>query len=282
MKKINLIFLGGMMLILASCSNKVDFGEQYKKIIYIVNSKETIFYADHQAVETSPGSISIYCSGSLTPDEDILVHCKLDEEALETYNRNEFGDNKDRYFLPIPNDRIHYENTDVTIKKGEEYGCMNFVINTAQLNPERVYVIPVTIEDASGYEIDPEQKTIIYVIRVQNDYAGDYACTYRIIGNQSNSQTKTAMAMTASQILLPIAWNSNDAPFENGHFLIQVESDNRITLLPYIQSTVEALERPDGKQTNYYDPVNKAFYLYYRTKDQWDEWNIVEETLIKM
>lgn len=281
MKNIKLIFTGLMALILASCSNKVDFGEQYKKIIYIVNSKEMIYYAPHQPVEASPGSISIYCSGSTPPSEDITVRCKLDEEALATYNRNEFGDNTDRYFLSLPADRVTYENTDVVIKKGEEYGCMNFLINTADLDPARVYVIPVSIENASGYEIDEEQKTILYVIRVQNAFAGDYACTYRV-NNQSNSQTKTALAMTATQILVPLAWNSNEGDFETDFFLIQIEEDHSLTLLPYIQSEVEALEKPNGKPTNYYDEENKTFYLYYRTKDQWDEWNVVEETLIKM
>lgn len=281
MKVVNILVAGLFLWSLAACSNDVDFGEQYKKVIYLVNSKEKVYYAPHQPEEASPGSISVYCGGSKAPGGDILVKCRLDEEVLATYNQNEFGDKTERYFLLVPSDRITIESTDVVIKKGEEYGCMNFKINTLGLPPDRVYVLPVTIESASGYEIDDKQSTIIYVVRVQNEYAGDYSSTYKVGTASMNSRTKTAMAMTAKQILVPIGANSNEASYETGFFLIQLEEDNSLTLLPYLQTVVEALPKA-GKRTNYYDPETKTFYLYYRMKDQWDDWATVDETLIKM
>lgn len=280
MKKRNVFFIGWMTLLFASCSNHVDFGEQYKKVIYIVNSKEQIYYAVHQPVAASPGSISFYCGGSELPDEDIHIKYELDAEVLAEYNKNEFGDQTERYFLMVPNDRITYHSNDVVIKRGQEFGTLDFVINVAGLNPERIYVIPVSIADTDGYEVNPEQKCIFYVLRVQNKYAGDYTSVYTMDGVK-RTLTKTGMAMTANQILLPVAGNDNTASYADGYYLIQIQEDNSLLLLPYLQLQLEQIN-DETTPTNYYDEENNTFYLKYKIFDQWGDPIVVTESLIGM
>lgn len=281
MKKINLIGLVLLGGILGSCSNKVDFGEQYEKIVYIVNSKEKIYYAPHEAVEDSKGSVSFYCSGTEYPGEDIHIKYKIDSEALETYNKNKFGEKTERYFLEVPQNLIKYETEEVVIRKGEEFGCLNFTVDVTQLSPERIYIIPITLVDASGYEISSAQQLILYVLRIQNEYAGDYSSLYTF-ENKMTTINKTAVAVSVNQILLPLSSNTNDnASYEDGYFRIQVNEDNSLTLLPYMNSEIEAIN-VEGKKTNYYDPETKTFYLDYNVFDQWGDPLPVREVVIKM
>lgn len=279
MKKTHLI---GMILgfwMLAACSNSVDFGEQYDKIVYIVNSKEVIYYAVHQPVKDSKGSISFYCSGTELPQEDIHIRYKIDAKALADYNTNEFGNKTERYFEQIPADLIKFESDEVIIKKGEEYGCLNFTVDVLGLSPEKLYVLPVSIEDADGYEINSDGQLILYSLRISNEYAGKYNSIYMKDG-EKNTIEKTAVALSVNQILLPLAGNTDEASYESGYYRIQVEEDNTVTLWPYLQSEIIA-RTVEGTQTNYYNPDNKTFYLYYNIFDQWGDPIPIQETLIK-
>lgn len=280
MKKINLIIVILTIGLFSSCSNAVDFGEQYEKIIYIVNSKEIIYYAAHLPVEESEGSISFYCSGTELPDEDIHIRYKIDSEALAEYNKNEFGDKTDRYFLQVPEELVKYETDEVVIKKGEEYAPLRFSVNVLGLSPGRLYMIPVSIESADGYSINPDERLILYSLRIQNDYAGNYTSIFQV-GGEKTPVNKTIIPLSVNQILVPLAGRSNDAAYETGYYRIQIEEDNSLTLLPYLQSEIEA-QTIEGVETNYYNPENKTFYLYYNIFDQWGDPISVQETLIKM
>ncbi len=242
MKKINLTITIWSLLFFSSCSNSVDFGEQYEKIVYIVNSKEIIYYAPHEPIEESRGSISFYCSGTKEPDEDIHIRYKIDSEALAEYNKNEFGDKTDRYFV--------------------------------------LYVLPVSIESAGDYEIHAAGRLMLYSLRIQNEYAGDYNSIYEVNGEKTPIEKK-AIALSRNQILLPLAGNDNDASYEDGHYRIQIEEDNTVTFWPYMNSEIE-LRTVSGTKTNYYNPDNRTFYLYYNIFDQWGDPIPIQETLIKM
>lgn len=280
MKKINLTITIWSLLFFSSCSNSVDFGEQYEKIVYIVNSKEIIYYAPHEPIEESQGSISFYCSGTKEPDEDIHIRYKIDSEALAEYNKNEFGDKTDRYFVQVPEHLIRYENNEVVIKKGEEYGCLYFTVNVLELSPEKLYVLPVSIESAGDYEIHAAGRLMLYSLRIQNEYAGDYNSIYEVNGEKTPIEKK-AIALSRNQILLPLAGNDNDASYEDGYYRIQIEEDNTVTFWPYMNSEIE-LRTVSGTKTNYYNPDNRTFYLYYNIFDQWGDPIPIQETLIKM
>lgn len=283
MKRI--IFIGSVICLLyCSCSNRADFDEQYKKILYIVNSKEKLYYAQHEASSQSQGNISIYCTGSKLPNEDVCVSYIVDKEALDAYNKNEYGDQTNLYFQEIPADLITISNQEIVVKKGEEYGCLNFTLNTQKFAPDKVYVLPITISRVpEGYEISEDMHTILYAVNIQNEYAGDYSCSYDKDGVYQGVIRKKVQAMAARQILLPLAGNSNfsitnDLNFNTDYYQITLNEDNSITVSPYLQSVIH----PDPDQNSYYDPQEKIFYIHYFIEDKYGNHIQIDEVLSKI
>ena len=78
------LFLLGIM---GSCSNEVDFGEQYKKTVYIVNSNNLLHVAEHSFETTGDSiSISVYCASTEPITKDLQVRLKVDRGALDSLN----------------------------------------------------------------------------------------------------------------------------------------------------------------------------------------------------
>lgn len=270
MKKIYLLAVLGVTVILTSCSNKVDFGEQYKKIVYIVNSKESLYYSLHDANSASKGNISVYVTGSELPSQDIHVSYKVNPEALNSYNQKEYGDRTDLYFSLIPENLYSFQTSDITIKKGESYGCLEFTINTQALLPNNVYILPITLSSAQGAEVSESLHTILYVIQIQNEYAGDYISSYTIDGVVKGDFNKKVMAISGKKILLPLANKSNSSSnntldYNTDYYQITINDDNSLILEPYLQSVIHQ----DTEQTSYYDPEERIFYIHYNTEDKY-------------
>lgn len=282
MKKIYLLIVLGVITLLTSCSNEVNFGEQYKKVVYIVNSKEPLFYAEHNVTSTSKGKISVYITGSELPGKDIRISYKVDAQALEEYNKKEYDDRTSLYFSLIPENLCSFQTPDITIKKGEPYGLLEFTLNTQALLANKVYILPITIYDAQDAEISENLHTILYVIQIQNEYAGDYMSTYRINGVGQGDIKKKATAISSKKILMPLAkdnkdnTSSNDVPdANNGYYQITVNEDNSATLEPYLQSIIHQ----DKEKHSYYDPDERIFYIYYNIEDKYGDYLPVEEIL---
>lgn len=276
-----LYMLGSILCLLSSCSNGVDYGEQYKKTLFIVNSKEQIYYASHSASTQSRGNISVYVTGSQLPQEDIHAAYKIDEEALRAYNQKEYGDNESLYLTLLPSDLYSLESTEIVVKKGEPYGCLYFTINTQALNPAKVYVLPITLVDAQGgYEISESLRTILYIVQVESPFAGDYQSEIRQDDVFQGEFSKKAMALGASKILVPLAAKSNaisDASlnYNTDFYQITIREDNSVIIEPYLQSVVS--QQID--QSSYYDPEERIFHLFYVTKDKYEEDILVHEIM---
>lgn len=280
MKKIYLLMALGIITLLASCSNKVDFGEQYKKIVYIVNSKESLFYAAHDAVNASRGNISVYVAGSELPGEDIHVSYKVDAQALDKYNEKEYGDRTNLYFTLIPEDSYSFGTSDIIIKKGEPYGCLEFTLNTLALHSDKVYILPITIDNAQGAEVSESLHTILYVIQIQNEYAGTYISTCIVNGVAKGDFNKKATAISSRKILLPLANHGNTSAantlsLEKDYYQITINDDNSLVLEPYLQSIIHQ----DMEKQNYYDPEKRIFYLHYNIEDKYGNYISIQETV---
>lgn len=280
MKKIYQLAVLGVAILFNSCSNEVDFGEQYKKIVYIINSKEAVYYARHDASSESKGNISVYVTGSELPDQDIKVSYKVDPEALKKYNEREYGDRSDLYFCLVPENLYSFQTSDVTIKKGEPYGCLEFMINTLELLPNKSYILPITIDSAEGADISENLHTILYAIQIQNEYVGDYISTCFVNGVAKGDISKEAIAVSSRIILLPLAENSNtviskEPNLNTDYYQIIINDDNSLTIKPYLQSIIHQ----DMEKENYYDPEERIFYLHYNMEDKYGNYIPIEETL---
>lgn len=282
MKLIHSILLGAACLCTAACSNSVDFGEQYKKVVYIVNSNDKVVSSSHMIDEETRGNIAVYCAGSEFPDHDVVVHYKIDPEAIQAFNKLEYGEATSRYLTCIPEEAVTFDSDEIVIKQGQPTGLLYFTINTTMLDPSLNNTLPLTITDASGYEINPDLQTIFYVLRLETEYSGTYASTVQYMSGGEPSATyqvtKNVQAAGLTKLKVPAGTNISVQEGENANYftLEWNEATNKVTMTS--DASVGANPWPSdtawlgGKDTpvNYYDPENKCFVLYYGFGGHWN------------
>lgn len=287
MKIIQMWFAGVLLACCLSCSNSVDFGEQYKKQIYIVKGNEQIVVTEHMLTEKTDGFVTFYCSGSELPDKDIVVHYALDEEALNKYNESEYGEeNTSLYLQCLPEDVITFESQTVTIKAGEEYAMLRFSINTSGLDPAVNYVMPISITQVSEYEISPSVKTLFYMLKLSTQYAGTYNSRLEGYNMFSLKYTKSVQKkVTATgkyQIKVPLMENKEVADGSISYLLVTLNpEDNSVTVVsedpdytPQEGYTING----EYEKMNYYLPEEDRIVICYSygTGAWWDIYYVVE------
>lgn len=285
MKIIQMWFAGVLLACCLSCSNSVDFGEQYKKQIYIVKGNEQIVVTEHMLTEKTDGFVTFYCSGSELPDKDIVVHYALDEEALNKYNESEYGEeNTSLYLQCLPEDVITFESQTVTIKAGEEYAMLRFSINTSGLNPAVNYVMPISITQVSEYEVSPSVKTLFYMLKLSTQYSGTYNSRLDLHYFGRLESTKYAQKkVTATgkyQIKVPVMDNKEVVTGSVNYYLITLNpEDNSVTVVsedpnftPRDEITVDGIDI----KVNYYLPEEDRFVIGYSYGVGWDARYVIE------
>lgn len=255
-----------LMGILASCSNEVDFGEQYKKTVYIVNSNNLLYLAKH-SFETNRDSISVsvYCASTEPITKDLQVRLKVDRHALDSLNALQVladPNYENRVMLPGESYQLDGE-LYTTIKAGKQYGVLKIPFNFTSLDPSIPYALPLTlVSNNAEYDINTRLKSIVYQIEMVNQYAGDY--------NGSSKTSPTAIlgiqpslkAMSINQVRMPIHNLSDDISELLTNFMVlTITGDNSVTISPWGLASVSDL----GGST--YDPVAQRFELHYQFTD---------------
>ena len=298
--KLNYLYLIGLLCFCGACSNDVDFGEQYKKQVYIVNANLNggIIDASLMMEEQAEGSISIYCASSEFPEEDIVVHYKIDTAALNAYNVREFETAIDRYMTAIPENLVTFGSETVTIKQGEPYAVLPFTINTAALDPGKNNTLPITLTDASGYDINPELQTCFYRLTLDNPYSGDYSAQVRIldtVGDGSyypvfdspSNATKTVLAAGTTALKVPRSTTPSVQEGENANYFVIEwnQTDNSLTLTSPLEGfqMIENLplapaygEPAVDTKVNYYNPETEEFIVCYKFADLFPIYEILK------
>ncbi|WP_432221949.1 discoidin domain-containing protein [Flavobacterium sp. TMP13] len=98
------------------------------------------------------------------PSTTIDVTFSLDNKVLDSINamREINGEKK---YIPFPKDAYEVSNLNLSIPKGKEYSDFSTIIyDPKKFDTNSNYLIAFTITDASGYAINPEVKTIIFVV----------------------------------------------------------------------------------------------------------------------
>lgn len=87
--KLKLILFSLSAFIFWSCSSEpADFGEQYKKTLYIVNSRDMLYVGEHAyGSENNSMSFSIYCASSEPIKSDLTVQLAINPNALDSLNK---------------------------------------------------------------------------------------------------------------------------------------------------------------------------------------------------
>ncbi|MDO5570687.1 MAG: DUF1735 domain-containing protein [Bacteroidales bacterium] len=197
-----------ILLLLGGCSEStIDFGEQYKKTIYIVDSKDMLYQDDFHYDKDNFITVSVYCASSEPIKSDTKVKLKLFPKALDSLNYLFSLGNPlyvDKQLLPSSNYKL--PDLNVTIKANQQYGTLNIPFYTEGLNPDTSYAFPLAIEsNDKGYDINKELSIIIVNIHMVNSYSGNYTGSSIELPNKTiKSVQPHTKALSKNQIRIPI------------------------------------------------------------------------------
>ncbi|WP_106831620.1 BT_3987 domain-containing protein [Parabacteroides pacaensis] len=266
--KIKIIAIVLLAVCLGACSeSKVDFGEQYKKTLYIVNSRDMLYVGEHSyGSENNFIKISVYCASTEPVKSDLRVKLRIAPEALDSLNKKSALGNPlyvDKVLLP----ESHYElsDTEVTIAAGSQYGVLRIPLHPEGLNADVSYALPVTIEsNTMEYEVNPELQTMVYEVKMINGYSGEYAGSSIELPKTIRSVQPVLKAMSSNTVRLPIHTLSSEVKYLNTNFmLLTVGADSTsVAISPWAEAQVTDL----GGST--YDRKTKRYVLNYSFKNE--------------
>lgn len=264
-KNINAIFLVSILsFFFLSCNPQVDFGEQYKKKVYIVNSNNIVHGQElFLGQENHQFTLSVYCSGSENIKEDLKITFDIDKEALDTYNERMMIESlKYKKIDFLPQDRFSFDNPTVTIKTNEQYGLLKLPIAVEGLDPDKRYAVPVRIiSNSAGYEINKERDFIILEAILQNGFSGEYSgFSENLLSGKKYAISPALKAMSPYSVRMPI----HNLPYEEDELmktnfmLLTIDSDSSsVHISPWENARITDL---GGSK---YDKKEKSFDLHY-------------------
>ncbi|MDR2040331.1 MAG: DUF1735 domain-containing protein [Bacteroidales bacterium] len=263
------IFTGSTMIVflcfltVMSCSDDTDFGEQYKKTIYIVNSNSLLYTGEHYfEKENDEIVISVYCASSEPIGSDLKVRLKVHRDALDSLNTiSELADPSyiSKLMLPKANYQMEGE-LYTTIKAGRQYGTLNIPFDFTGLDPDYDYALPISlVSNSADYDINPDVKSIVYEIKMINEYSGSFAGSSSEETTSRISSVQPALkAMSVNTVRMPIHNLDDDIQLLDTNFmLLTIAEDGSVTISPWANALVTDL----GEST--YDFVRQRYELNY-------------------
>ncbi len=256
--KIAIFFLA--LGVFASCDSNpvVDFGEQYKKTIYIVNSRGMLYSQEHfYDNEEGVIEISVYCGSSEPIKKDINVTLKINPEALDSLNKlNSLGDPLYVNKTILPESHYDFSKGTVTIKAKTQYTPLQIPIITKGLDADITYTLPISIvSNDANYDINPELKTIIYELRMVNGYSGSFSGSSTELPKTIRSVQPTLKAISSNTVRMPIHnLSSNIQNLDTNFMLLTIGSDSTsVSISPWKNAKVTDLGGStfDKKRRNY-------------------------------
>lgn len=268
-----------------ACTKEPIEEEQYKKQIYIVNSEENDIYY-HRNLNYEQGEtetfIAVACSGSRPQEVDVRVEFEIVDSILTAYNKRFFGEDEDKYLqlLPAGNYRIPDMHT-VLEADGNTYASLPVFINTAGLDRDVKYVIPIRIKSTSAYELNRPISEMLFGFDLVNRYTD----IYTMVGKKYDEQDKKTN-LGANREMWAIAYNmvrmfidtrtEDDEKLDQDGMILTIQEDHSVSIRAY---SPEDLELTDLGGSSY-DPAKKKFKLNYKYLDSKSNlWYRVEEEL---
>jgi hypothetical protein len=267
-KNVTVAVIAGLWLIapgVPSCSGDVDFGEQYKKTVYIVNGNNLLYTGEHFfGAEDDKIVISVYCASSEPITHDLKVQLILDTHALDSlnaYNLLVDPESIDKVLLPSTNYQLS-DNT-VIIQSGKQYGTLDIPFSFTGLDPDIAYALPVSIvSNDAGYDINRNIQSIVYEIKMMNQFSGNFS------GSSSTSPTDI---VGVQPVLKAMSYNTARMPVHNladessdlntNYMLLTVDENGSVRISPWMFASVTDL----GGST--YDFEKQIFDLNYKFND---------------
>lgn len=135
-------------LLIMSCTDGDKFDHEKSVIIVTGTDADPLVKF---VVEDTPSAYFVTTSATDKVTEDVIVTYGIDESMLEDYNAK----NKTSYYL-VPTSAVQIENAQDTIKAGRasSSGIKVQIVSTSDFVDGRVYVVPLTIKDVKGGNMD--------------------------------------------------------------------------------------------------------------------------------
>jgi hypothetical protein len=268
MKRISKISILPVLLALVSCSNEVDYGEQYKKTIYLVNSNTTLYTYDYFfGAENNEMLFSVYCASSEPITENVSILLKVDPDVLDEYNRvRKLSDEAYIDKVMLPADRYRLDGLEVIIEAGHQYGVLRVPFNPVGLDVNTAWTLPVSIvSNSAGYDMNPDLQSIIYEIYMVNPYSGVFSgSSTEVVPGATDtirSVQVTLKAMSANTVRMPIHNMADDSRLPDTNFmLLTIAGDGSVSIAPY-GSTPPPVTDLGG---SFYDSLRQSYELNYR------------------
>lgn len=259
--------LAGMI----SCSYDpvVDFGEQYKKTVYIVNSRGMLYTENHYyGSEQNYLDISVYCASSEPIKADFSVTLKIDPVALDSLNLlNSLGNPLYVNKIMLPENHYTFSEKSVTVKANSQYAVLRIPIVTDGLDPEITYTLPISIvSNSANYDINPELRTMVYELKMVNGFSGDYSGSSIELPSTSTgikAVQPVLKAMSGNTVRMPIHNLSSELQdIDTNFMLLSIGNDSTsVAISPWKNAKVTDL----GGST--FDRKKRSFTLNYSFED---------------
>ena len=229
------------------CSKDIeDFGEQYKKTVYLVNSRDMLVTNSYFFGQENNVMISAYCAGSLPTSKDVTINLKIDSKSLDSLNHLIALGNplyEDKLLLPEAN--YNLPDMKIKIKAKEQYGTIFIPFNANGLDPDISYALPVKIESCNeGYDINMELNTIIVEFKMVNEFSGIYnSSSIELPKNTIRSVQPIVKAISENQVRLPIHNLSDDKDKLDTNFMLLTigEDGESVTITPWRDAQITDL-----------------------------------------
>jgi len=268
-------------MLFSACNNEVDFGEQYKKTVYIVNSTELLYTWEHFfETENDAIVISVYCASSEPITSDVQARLKIEPKAMDSLNTiNTLIDPSyiNKVMFPAANYQVGSD-LDVTIKAGTQYGTVSIPFSFAGLDPDVAYTLPVAlISNSAGYNINPALRAIVYEVKMMNRYSGYFTGTSQESLTVIRSVQPVLKALSANTVRMPIHNLSSDwENIDTNFMLLTIAEDGSVTITPWANADVTDLGE------SFYDADSQTFELHYKFTNTTGTVFTITEIITKM
>ncbi|MDR1414219.1 MAG: DUF1735 domain-containing protein [Odoribacteraceae bacterium] len=264
MKKVYTYLAGVIaMLLAASCNGDVDFGEQYKKTLYFVDSKNLLHAVDYAyGAEDNKLLFSVYCASSQPIDREVNVLLAVDVRALDSLNTQRRLENplyEDKVLLPSFRYELPAAPT-ITIRPGARYGTLELPVTLDGIDADVAYALPLTIvSNDAGYDVNPALRSIVHEIVMINEYTGDYSGSSAEEAGSIRPVLPTMKAISANQVRVVVHDMEDNADYlATNYMLLTIHPNSTVSITPWESADVQELPG------SFYDRVLQSFELHYR------------------
>lgn len=304
MKKIRITAALFCLAVLISCEGYEIFDKEvYDKIVYVLTEGDNQVFSEVHSLDMqeSVGNVVVLVSGSKQITEPIAVEFEPDPEALDTYNKQMFGVEKEKYLDPLAPSHYEISSMTVNINPGDipARAFLPIKIRPEGLSPDSTYYIPLKIKSASIDSIAKMHNSVMYQVYIKNQYADQMDQTLYSMRGERTDPGKTPYAIMTNKIVLPISKNKIRTTVDQKAFeskmevinsscmVIEIKADNSLLITSFNSNFLE-IEMVDKDGYNQYkkdSAGNNRFYLSYRYRthsgDKWTEWATISENLLR-